>query len=134
MSNEDKAVRGEKVSVGLEDESPTRAEQTEHTKVEDRNEYATDVYERPANRLNVVFENPLASVPRDKLLEDVEAFCKQYNLEEHLDAFRKGALVSQNPAAAQDLVDLTDEEKEVLRREHTHKWHQPWQLYWLVGK
>jgi hypothetical protein len=131
---DDKPVRGEKTSLGWDEGSPTRTEQTENAKVEDSPVYAADLHERPANNLNVVFENPLASLPRDRLLTDVEEFCKRYNLEQHVDAFRKGALVSQNPSAAQDLVELTDEEKEVLRREHTHKWHQPWQLYWLVGK
>ncbi|KAL1971067.1 hypothetical protein VTN77DRAFT_18 [Rasamsonia byssochlamydoides] len=130
MDDITKSVLGEKDNPRGKDESPTRAEQTENAKVEARNIY--DIHERPADKLNVVFENPLAGIPREQLLEDVERFCKQYNLEEHLDAFKKGALVSQNPAAAQDLVELTDEEKTALRREHTHKWHQPWQLYWLV--
>ncbi|KUL91265.1 hypothetical protein ZTR_01468 [Talaromyces verruculosus] len=91
-----------------------------------------NIHNRPADNLNVVFENPLANVPRDQLLKDVEEFCQKFNLMEHVDDFRKGALVSQNPAAAMDLTELTDEEKNILLREHTHKWHQPWQLYWLV--
>ncbi|KAF3393476.1 Polyol transporter 5 [Talaromyces pinophilus] len=91
-----------------------------------------NIHNRPADNLNVVFENPLANVPRDQLLKDVEEFCRKFNLMEHVDDFRKGALVSQNPAAAMDLTELTDEEKNILLREHTHKWHQPWQLYWLV--
>lgn len=122
----------EKVNPGGKDESPPSTEQTENVKAEARNIY--DVHERPADKLNVVFENPLAGIPREQLLEDVERFCKQYNLENHLDAFKKGALVSQNPAAAQDLTELTDEEKTILRREHTHKWDQPFALYWLVSK
>jgi hypothetical protein len=93
-----------------------------------------NIHNRPADNLNVVFENPLANVPRDQLLKDVEEFCQKFNLMEHVDDFRKGALVSQNPAAAMDLTELTDEEKNILLREHTHKWHQPWQLYWLVSK
>jgi hypothetical protein len=126
-----KSTVNEKASPG-EKESPSRAEQTEHAKVEDRNIH--DIPELPADKLNVIFENPLAGISREQLWDDVERFCRQYNLEDHLEDFKKGALVAQNPGAAQDLVELTDEEKAVLRREHTHKWHQPWQLYWLVGK
>jgi hypothetical protein len=90
--------------------------------------------ERPANKLNAVFENPLADIPREQLLADVARFCKQYGLEEYEEVFKKGALVSQNPAGAQDLVELSEEEKTVLRREHTHKWSHPWQLYFLASK
>lgn len=93
-----------------------------------------NIHSRPADQLNVVFENPLANIPREQLLKDVDDFCHRYNLMEHVEDFRKGALVSQNPAAAMDLTELTDEEKNILLREHTHKWHQPWQLYWLVSK
>lgn len=84
--------------------------------------------------LNAVFENPLAGIPREQLLTDVESFCRQYGLEDHLDNFRKGALISQNPKAALDLPDLTDEDKEIIRREQTHKWSQPWQLYFMAGE
>lgn len=122
----------EKAHPGGRNESPPSAEQTENVKAEARNIY--DIHERPPDKLNVVFENPLAGIPREQLLEDVESFCKRYNLEDHLDDFKKGALVSQNPAAAQDLTELTDEEKRILLREHTHKWDQPFALYWLVGK
>ncbi|PWY75250.1 hypothetical protein BO94DRAFT_474374 [Aspergillus sclerotioniger CBS 115572] len=83
--------------------------------------------------LNAVFENPLAGIPREQLLTDVESFCRQYGLEDHLDDFRKGALISQNPKAALDLPDLTDEDKEIIRREQTHKWSQPWQLYFMAA-
>lgn len=93
-----------------------------------------DVGERPVNKLNAVFENPLAGVPRERLFEDVERFCKKFGLEEYVDTFKKGALISQNPAGAQDLVELSEEEKEVLRREHTHKWSQPWHLYFMACK
>lgn len=95
---------------------------------------AEKLRDRPADDLNVVFQNPLADIPRNELLKNVEAFCLEYNLMNHIDDFRKGALVSQNPAAAMDLTELTDEEKNILLREHTRKWHQPWQLYWLVSK
>ncbi|PYI04639.1 MFS sugar transporter [Aspergillus sclerotiicarbonarius CBS 121057] len=83
--------------------------------------------------LNAVLENPLAGIPREQLLADVETFCRQYGLEDHLDDFRKGALISQNPPAALDLPELTEEDKETIRREQTHKWSQPWQLYFMAA-
>lgn len=93
-----------------------------------------DIEERSVNKLSTVFQNPLADVPRERLLEDVEKFCKQFDLEEHVETFKKGALISQNPSRAQDLAELSEEEKAVLRREHTNKWSQPWQLYFMACK
>lgn len=95
-----------------------------------------DVYDISAaapGKLNAIFENPLADVPREKLLADVEAFCAKFNLMDHLEDFKKGALASQNPGKVQSMPELTDADKEAFMREKTHKWSQPWQLYWLVG-
>lgn len=114
-----------------EHESPVSQEHAELAR-EGRGVFYID--ERPTNKLSAVFENPLAGVPRERLFEDVEKFCKQFGLEEHVETFKKGALVSQNPSGAQDLVELSQEEKEFLRREHTNKWSQPWQLYFMAGK
>jgi hypothetical protein len=85
-------------------------------------------------KLSAVFENPLQNVPRDQLMSDVEKFCKEFDLIEHLDIFQKGALVAQNPSAVQSMNDLTDEDKNFLEREKTHKWSQPWQLYFLCSQ
>ncbi|KAL5344005.1 hypothetical protein BJX70DRAFT_6140 [Aspergillus crustosus] len=92
-----------------------------------------DVEGQDRNKLSAVFENPLAGVPREQLLDDVDKFCYKFGLVEHIELFRKGALISQNPAAAETLPELTEDEREALRRETTHKWSQPWQLYFMAG-
>jgi hypothetical protein len=104
----------------------------ENVNVRDRDPFHAE--ERPSNKLSAIFENPLAGISREQLLRDVETFCNQYGLSEYEDTFKKGALVSQNPEMAQELTELSEEEKEVLRRESTHKWSYPWQLYFLAGK
>jgi hypothetical protein len=85
-------------------------------------------------KLSAAFENPLANIPKQQLLSDVETFCKQYNLQEYVDEFKKGALVAQSPTEAQNFQELSPEDKIALEREHTHRWSQPWQLYWLASK
>lgn len=85
------------------------------------------------DRLNATFENPLAGIPKEELFNNVTEFCQQHNLVEHLEDFKKGALVSQNPHKIDTISELSEEDREVLRREETHKWSQPWQLYWLSG-
>jgi hypothetical protein len=92
-----------------------------------------DLEGRGPNNLNAVFQNPLAGIPREQLFKNVHEFCSKFDLLEDLETFKKGALVSQNPETATQLPDLNEFEREALIREHTHKWHQPWQLYWLAS-
>ena len=84
------------------------------------------------SKLSAAFENPLARISKDKLLADVDAFCKDHGLSEFAADFRKGALVAQRPNNVDRITELSDEDREALRREHTHRWSQPFMLWWLV--
>jgi hypothetical protein len=95
-------------------------------------EVKTDIEDHSRGNLNAVFENPLAGISREQLFKNVEEFCSKYDLIDHVETFKKGALISQDPASATSLPELSDDEKEALEREHTHKWSQPWQLYFLA--
>jgi hypothetical protein len=112
---------------GVREVSPT----IEHSE-KPRRSIIYDIEGRPANKLSAVFKNPLEGIPRERLLEDVDKFCTKYGLGEHKELFRKGALVSQNPQDVHDMPELTNDEKEAIRRETTHKWSQPWQLYFMA--
>ncbi len=96
--------------------------------------YATDAEVVPRSKLNALFENPLEGIPREQLFMEVDEFCNKFDLTDHREVFRKGALVAQMPHRAQDLDYLTEQDKAVLLREHTHKWDQPKTLYYLVSK
>jgi len=81
-----------------------------------------------------LLRNPLMGLSRDQVLADVDAFVEEKGLQEHREDFRKGALVAQvnNQAGAFERIDmLTEEEKGILRKEETHRWHQPFALYFL---
>lgn len=93
-----------------------------------------DIEARDRNRLNAIFENPLRGVPRDQLFMEVDKFCKEYGLEEYNDLFRKGALISQDPSRVETMPDLSEDDREALRREKTHKWSQPWMLFFMASK
>ncbi|KAI9633512.1 transporter-domain-containing protein [Dioszegia hungarica] len=78
--------------------------------------------------------NPLAGLSKEDVLRDVDVFVKEKGLDEHRDDLRKGALlarVAQDPEGFERIDELTEEEKLVLRREITHRWSQPFQLYFL---
>ena len=84
------------------------------------------------DNVNALLANPLAGIPQDQLMLDGENFARQYGLAHLTDEFRKGAVLAQDPLAFEHIDILTSEEKNALRREQTHRWDQPFQLYWLV--
>jgi hypothetical protein len=78
------------------------------------------------------FENPLAGVSKAKLLHEVERFCRDYDLTGNLEIMKKGALVAQSPLHFHEIEELSNEDIAILEREKSHKWNQPWMLYWLT--
>jgi sugar porter (SP) family MFS transporter len=81
-----------------------------------------------------LLRNPLAGMTRAEILADVDAFVDSKGLDEHREDFRKGALVAQvnnTPGAYEKIDILTEDEKAILRKEETSRWHQPFALYFL---
>jgi sugar porter (SP) family MFS transporter len=85
-----------------------------------------------ANNVQAKIQNPLRGIPRAKLLQQVEAFVEEKGLEDKIELFKKAALLAQNPKTFEQLPELTEEDKTVIRRETTHKWSQPRDLYLTV--
>ena len=85
-----------------------------------------------ASNPNAHLANPLEGIPHDQLIADAAAFAKSHGLGHLTAEFQKGALVAQDPAAFESLPLLDDEDRNVLRREMTHRWSHPLQLYYLV--
>jgi hypothetical protein len=79
--------------------------------------------------------NPLTGFTEEQVLADVETWCAEKGLSEDLDAFRKGALIArvgQRDDGFEYVNILSEEEKDWLRHEATHRWSQPFMLYFLV--
>lgn len=87
-----------------------------------------DVHETTSDK----YENPLADISKRKLLEEVETFCRSFDLMEHVDMMKKGALVAQSPLKFRELDELSEDEKHILEMEKKHRWKHPFMLYWLV--
>lgn len=86
--------------------------------------------------LDAKIRNPLAGIPREQLLADVEDFAGNNNLNEHVALLRKGALVAQDPASFEDIQGeeaLSEAEIYALKREITHKWSVPMTLYLTIA-
>ncbi|KAH8701343.1 plastidic glucose transporter 4 [Phaeosphaeriaceae sp. PMI808] len=79
--------------------------------------------------------NPLTGLTEEQVLADVETWCAEKGLTQDLDSFRKGALlarVGQREDGFEYVNILSEEEKGWLRHEITHRWSQPFMLYFLV--
>jgi hypothetical protein len=77
-------------------------------------------------------KNPLLGIPKHELLADVDQFADKYGMQEQRELLRKGALVAQNPADFENIVELNDVDREVLRTEITNRWKHPWSLYFTI--
>lgn len=84
--------------------------------------------------VNAKLKNPLSGYTKKELMADVDAFAKEKDLEDIIPLLRKGALVAQNPKAFEQVEELDDAEREWLRQETTHRWHQPKMLFFMTGK
>ncbi|KAI1930140.1 hypothetical protein LOZ58_003233 [Ophidiomyces ophidiicola] len=82
--------------------------------------------------VNNKLRNPLSGFSRDELFRDVEEFAEEKGLVDILDDLKKGALVAQDPKSFETLEELSTEEKDILRREKTHRWHQPFMMYFMT--
>ena len=81
-----------------------------------------------------LLRNPLTGMSRQDILTDVDAFVDGKGLSEHREAFRKGALLAQVANVDngfENIPEISEDEKEVLRRETTNRWNQPFTLYFL---
>lgn len=77
-------------------------------------------------------KNPLAGIPKDQLLQDVDSFATRHNLEDIREELRKGALVAQAPLSFEHISELEETDRIVLREEVTRRWKQPKVLYTTI--
>lgn len=93
--------------------------------------------EQPKRQASVaaLLRNPLTGMSEQEVIADVDNFVNARGLQDARDAFRKGALlakVQNRPNGFEHLDILSEEEKGWLRHESTHRWSQPFMLYFLV--
>ncbi|EJD51531.1 hypothetical protein AURDEDRAFT_83358 [Auricularia subglabra TFB-10046 SS5] len=97
---------------------------------EDQREFASHATE--VQQLSTKLENPLAGLSEDELLADATAFAERSGLKDHAETFRRGAILAHDPANLAGVPGLTDEERTILEREKTHRWDQPFMIYYVA--
>src|SRR5579871_6884986 len=103
------------------------------TEVENDQERAEIMRRMSQNAINAMLENPLAGKSRETIIRDARRFARDHGMAEDEEDFVKGALVAQRPDDFEDIAELSEEDKAALRFEITHKWRQPFMMYFLVG-
>ena len=64
-------------------------------------------------------QNPLAGISTQELEVQVDVFCDKFGFQDHLEVFRKAALVAQNPDKIESIESLTADDRYWLQLEHT---------------
>lgn len=119
-------------SLNTDHDKYRKDSQAEH--LEKRDESARGIFDfDPNGTLSGKFENPLAGIAKHKLFEDVENFCREFDMMDKFEMMKKGALVSQAPYHAHSIAELDDNDRAVLEHEAKHKWSQPWMLFFLTA-
>ena len=89
---------------------------------------------RKSSVANTLIANPLAGMSEKALMEDVEQFAKEKDLLDALDDLKKGALVAQRKHRFETIVMLTEEEKNIIKREKENRWNQPAMMYYMTSE
>jgi hypothetical protein len=84
------------------------------------------------SNVNAKLANPLLGLSHEQLMDDGAQFARSHGLGHLEDLFRKGALAAQDPLAFESISHFTEAEKDIFRREMTHRWDHPATLYYLV--
>ena len=108
------------------------SKENEKGSIKERESISEDGKGQDTLKANIKLANPLVGIPHEQLEADAVEFAKSHGLGHLEDEFRKAALVAQDPTVFESLTQLSEEDKNVLRRELTHRWAQPAQLYFLV--
>lgn len=132
MPPEKSEIEGTEPAVSSSGSSKTDLGNIQHTENAHRGSIASQ-----GRKMSVAakLRNPLAGVTEEQVLADVEAWCTEKGLTQDLDSFRKGALIArvgQREDGYEYVNILSEEEKSWLRHETTHRWSQPFMLYFLV--
>ncbi|KAN0138316.1 MFS sugar transporter [Lactarius tabidus] len=84
------------------------------------------------SNVNAKLANPLSGLSHEQLMASGAEFARTHGLGHLEDLFKKGALAAQDPLAFEKVPYFTEDDKNIFRRELTHRWDHPGTLYYLV--
>ena len=84
------------------------------------------------SNINAKLANPLEGLSHEQLMDSGAEFARTHGLGDLEELFKKGALAAQDPLAFEKVPYFTEDDKNIFRRELTHRWDHPGTLYYLV--
>ena len=133
LNNKNDTEKVERAPNGSQPSSRTASVRHENNEKAGEHEFFNNTQETPAKGYDKV-RNPLAGIPKARLMRDVEAFAQEKDMMDSLPELQKGALIAQDPARFEMVEELSEEEKDVFRQETSHRWRQPRTLYYMTSE
>lgn len=84
------------------------------------------------SKLSAKLENPLAGLSIEELEASAIEFCEKNGLIDQVDNFKRGAVLAADPKNLERITHITDEERQFIDAETTHKWRQPMIMYYIA--
>lgn len=111
-----------------------RADFGNHAKPTAHARPSENVAELNRRNLNAKLANPLAGYTHAQLEQMGADFAMKHQLgeEDDIQAFRHGAVCAQDPARFDTYAALSEQDKDTMRQEFSHRWHQPRLLYLVI--
>ena len=101
-----------------------------------RRSSVADAKEKLHSNANAKLANPLAFETPAELRRKGRAYAKKHFIgdEEDIRAFEIGACLAQDPLKWEKVEGLRPEERDVLEKELSSRWHQPRLMYLVIGR
>lgn len=131
MDNEkDKSLGDAKIAT--DDVESDHAPATSNESIQDDTEKQGEPKAIVNAELEKRLANPLKLLTREEIFERSKEFARLVGEPENVELFNKGALLARDPLLYETLPLLNDVDRADIRREETHRWDHPKQLYVLV--
>ncbi|EFP79170.2 uncharacterized protein PGTG_05491 [Puccinia graminis f. sp. tritici CRL 75-36-700-3] len=82
--------------------------------------------------LSAKLDNPLAGFTIEELSQQAEEFCKSGGLDEHVEVFKRGAILAGDQQNLDRVPGLTEDERRFIEYETSHRWKQPFLMYYIA--
>ncbi|KAF8257801.1 hypothetical protein EI94DRAFT_1756827 [Lactarius quietus] len=101
--------------------------------IHDEKHHTSRIHVDPAiSNVNAKLSNPLEGLSHEQLMASGAEFARTHGLGHLEEEFKKGALAAQDPLAFEKVPYFNEDDKNIFRRELTHRWDHPGTLYYLV--
>lgn len=82
--------------------------------------------------ISAKLDNPLSGFSIEELCRQAEEFCENNDMREHVESFKRGAILAAEQQNVDRVPNLTADERRFLEYETSHRWKQPFLMYYIA--